>query len=101
VEDSPRWSAEDELDALPHAVLHDGGQLAHVVDAPLKGRAVVLVLPLVGDVSASEMICRTAGVNTASESSWSAPFTGLSPRAFGKRVTVLWSEGADAARQVR
>ncbi|TSB19360.1 IS5/IS1182 family transposase, partial [Streptomyces benahoarensis] len=28
-----------------------------------------------------------AGVITASEPSWIAPFTGLSPRAFGKLVT--------------
>lgn len=37
-----------------------------------------------------------AGVITASEPSWIAPFTGLSPRNFGKLVTVLRREGADA-----
>ncbi|RFC78150.1 transposase [Streptomyces sp. AcE210] len=36
-----------------------------------------------------------AGVITASEPSWIAPFTGLSPRCFGKLVTALRSEGAD------
>jgi hypothetical protein len=56
--------------------------------------------------------CRTAfeqewndhavtGVITASEPSWIAPFTGLSPRAFGKLVTVLRREGADAVRRGR
>lgn len=38
---------------------------------------------------------------TASEPSWTAPFTGLSPRLFGKLVTVLRREGADAARNGR
>jgi hypothetical protein len=42
-----------------------------------------------------------AGVITASEPSWIAPFTGLSPRAFGKLVTVLRREGADAVRKGR
>ncbi|MYX73640.1 transposase [Streptomyces sp. SID3915] len=41
------------------------------------------------------------GVLTASEPSWTAPFTGLSPRAFGKLVTVLRREGADAVRKGR
>jgi hypothetical protein len=41
------------------------------------------------------------GVITASEPSWIAPFTGLSPRAFGKLVTVLRREGADAVRKGR
>ncbi|MCX5613593.1 transposase family protein [Streptomyces sp. NBC_00047] len=36
-----------------------------------------------------------AGVIAASEPSWIAPFTGLSPRQFGKLVTVLRHEGAD------
>jgi hypothetical protein len=40
-------------------------------------------------------------VITASESSWTAPFTGLSPRCFGKLVTVLRREGADAIRKGR
>jgi hypothetical protein len=40
-------------------------------------------------------------VITASEPSWIAPFTGLSPRAFGKLVTVLRREGADAVRKGR
>ncbi|KJY34287.1 transposase, partial [Streptomyces sp. NRRL S-444] len=38
---------------------------------------------------------------TASEPSWIAPLTGLSPRAFGKLVTVLRREGADAVRKGR
>lgn len=38
---------------------------------------------------------------TASEPSWIAPFTGLSPRQFGKLVTVLRREGADAVRKGR
>ncbi|MFD4114203.1 transposase [Streptomyces niveus] len=42
-----------------------------------------------------------AGVITASESSWIAPFTGLSPRLFGKLVAVLRREGADAVRRGR
>ena len=40
-----------------------------------------------------------AGVITASEPSWIAPFTGLGPRQFGKLVTVLRREGADAVRK--
>ncbi|MFD5074547.1 transposase [Streptomyces sp. NPDC058371] len=42
-----------------------------------------------------------AGVITASEPSWIAPFTGLSPRLFGKLVTVLRREGVDVARRGR
>ncbi|MER5778355.1 transposase family protein [Streptomyces sp. NPDC002039] len=42
-----------------------------------------------------------AGVITASEPSWIAPFTGLSPRCFGKLVTVLRREGEDAVRRGR
>jgi hypothetical protein len=42
-----------------------------------------------------------AGVITASESSWIAPFSGLSPRTFGKLVTVLRRQGADAIRKGR
>lgn len=42
-----------------------------------------------------------AGVITASETSWTASLTGLSPRAFGKLVTVLRREGADAVRKGR
>ncbi|WP_406164625.1 transposase [Streptomyces sp. NBC_00996] len=42
-----------------------------------------------------------AGVITASEPSWIAPFTGLSPRAFGKLVTVMRRAGADAVRKGR
>ncbi|UQI45957.1 transposase [Streptomyces sp. HU2014] len=41
------------------------------------------------------------GVITASERSWIAPFTGLSPRCFGKLVTVLRREGADQVRRGR
>ncbi|WP_329021696.1 MULTISPECIES: transposase [unclassified Streptomyces] len=42
-----------------------------------------------------------AGVITASEPSWIAPFSGLSPRAFGKLVTVFRREGADVVRKGR
>ncbi|MEU1300380.1 transposase family protein [Streptomyces shenzhenensis] len=42
-----------------------------------------------------------AGVITASEPSWIPPFTGLSLRTFGKLVTVLRREGADAVRRGR
>jgi hypothetical protein len=39
-----------------------------------------------------------AGVITASELSWIAPFTGLSPRCFGKLVTVVRREIGDESR---
>ncbi|WP_427921590.1 transposase family protein [Streptomyces sp. cg40] len=42
-----------------------------------------------------------AGVITASESSWIVPFTGLSPRQFGKLITALRREGADPVRKGR
>jgi hypothetical protein len=42
-----------------------------------------------------------AGVITALEPSWIAPFTGLSPRCFGKLVTALRVEGADPVRKGR
>lgn len=42
-----------------------------------------------------------SGVIAASEPSWIAPFTGLSPRLFGKLVTLLRREGADAVRRGR
>lgn len=42
-----------------------------------------------------------AGVITASEPSWIAPFTGLSPRLFGKLVGLLRREGADVVRKDR
>jgi hypothetical protein len=42
-----------------------------------------------------------AGVITASEPSWITPFTGLSPRCFGKLITVLRREGADPVRKGR
>ncbi|MFF1900684.1 transposase [Streptomyces sp. NPDC058206] len=42
-----------------------------------------------------------AGVITASEPSWIAPFTGLSPRNFGKLMTALRREGVDRARPGR
>ncbi|GAA2288788.1 hypothetical protein GCM10010145_68630 [Streptomyces ruber] len=42
-----------------------------------------------------------AGVITASEPSWTAPFTGLSPRQFGKLVSALRREGADPVRKGR
>ncbi|MEU5293514.1 IS5 family transposase [Streptomyces umbrinus] len=41
------------------------------------------------------------GVITASEPTWIAPFTGLSPRSFGKLVTALRREGAEPARKGR
>jgi hypothetical protein len=41
------------------------------------------------------------GVITASESSWIAPFTGLSPRQFAKLVTVLRRAGADTVHRGR
>lgn len=42
-----------------------------------------------------------AGVITASEPSWTAPFTGLSPHQFGKLITPLRREGADPVRKGR
>jgi hypothetical protein len=42
-----------------------------------------------------------AGVITASEPSWIAPFTGLSPRQFGKLVTALRRDAVDLARRGR
>lgn len=39
------------------------------------------------------------GVITASEPSWTAPFTGLSPRCLGKLVTTLRRDGADAVHR--
>ncbi|MFG2259556.1 transposase [Streptomyces mirabilis] len=42
-----------------------------------------------------------AGVITASEPSWIAPFTGVSPRCFTKLVTALRREGVDEARRGR
>ncbi|MEU9112778.1 transposase family protein [Streptomyces sp. NPDC048483] len=41
------------------------------------------------------------GVITASEPSWTAPFTGLSPRQFGKLVTATRREGSDPVRKGR
>ncbi|MER5532566.1 transposase [Streptomyces mirabilis] len=38
---------------------------------------------------------------TASEPSWLAPFTGLSPRQFGKLVTAMRSQGTDQVRKGR
>jgi hypothetical protein len=40
-------------------------------------------------------------VITASEPSWIAPFTGLSPRQFDKLITALRREGADPVRKGR
>lgn len=37
----------------------------------------------------------------ASEPPWIAPFSGLSPRAFGKLVTVLRRQGTDTVRKGR
>lgn len=42
-----------------------------------------------------------ADVITASERSWTAPFTGLSPRPFGKLVTAMRREGANPVRKGR
>ncbi|MEV6726437.1 transposase [Streptomyces xanthochromogenes] len=42
-----------------------------------------------------------SGVITASEPSWIAPFTGLSPRQFDKLITALRREGADPVRKGR
>jgi Helix-turn-helix of DDE superfamily endonuclease len=42
-----------------------------------------------------------AGVITASEPSWIAPFSGLSPRQFGRLVTALRREGADPSGKGR
>jgi hypothetical protein len=42
-----------------------------------------------------------AGVIMASEPSWIAPFTGLSPQSFNKLVVELRREGADAQRRGR
>ncbi len=42
-----------------------------------------------------------AGVITASEPAWIAPFSGLSPRQFGKLITALRREGADPVRKGR
>ncbi|MGW2964870.1 transposase [Streptomyces sp. NPDC001220] len=42
-----------------------------------------------------------AGVIAASEPSWIAPFTGLSPRQFRKLITTLRREGADPVRKGR
>jgi hypothetical protein len=42
-----------------------------------------------------------AGVITAAESSWIAPFSGLSPRCFRKLVTALRREGAEPVRKGR
>ncbi|WP_369356131.1 transposase [Streptomyces sp. cg2] len=42
-----------------------------------------------------------AGVITASEPSWITPFTGLSPRCFGRLVAALRREGAEAVRRGR
>lgn len=39
-----------------------------------------------------------AGVITASETSWTVPFTGLSPQAFRKLVTTVRRDGADGSR---
>ncbi|EFE76459.1 hypothetical protein K7395_15440 [Streptomyces filamentosus] len=42
-----------------------------------------------------------AGVITASEPSWTVPFTGLSPRGFGKLMTMVRHEVADEPRRGR
>lgn len=42
-----------------------------------------------------------AGVLTASEPSWTGPFTGLSPRLFRKLVTALRRETAPQVRRGR
>jgi hypothetical protein len=40
-------------------------------------------------------------VITASEPSWTAPFTGLSPRQFSRLITALRTEGAGPVRRGR
>lgn len=47
------------------------------------------------------MIFVWLGVITASEPSWTVPFTGLSPRCFGGLVAALRREGVDEARRGR
>lgn len=47
------------------------------------------------------MISPVSGVITACESFWIAPFTGLSPRAFGKLLTALRREGAGSSGRGR
>lgn len=47
------------------------------------------------------MISSVSGVITASESFWIAPFTGLSPRTFGKLLTALRREGAGSSGRGR
>lgn len=47
------------------------------------------------------MMLGVAGVITASEPSWIGPFTGLSPRCFGKLMTVVRHEVADEPRRGR
>ncbi|MFF6804821.1 transposase [Streptomyces sp. NPDC012616] len=42
-----------------------------------------------------------AGVITVSDPAWMAPFAGMSPRQFGKLLTALRREGADAVRRGR
>jgi hypothetical protein len=42
-----------------------------------------------------------AGVITASDPAWIAPFSGLSPHQFGKLITALRREGADPVRRGR
>lgn len=42
-----------------------------------------------------------AGVITAPEPSWTAPFTGLSPRCFTELVTALRRQGVDEVRRGR
>lgn len=42
-----------------------------------------------------------SGVITASEPSWTAPYTGLSPRQFDKLISALRREGADPVRKGR
>jgi hypothetical protein len=42
-----------------------------------------------------------AGAITASEPSWTAPFTGLSPRVFAQLVRTLRREGVDTTRPGR
>lgn len=44
---------------------------------------------------------RMPAVISASDASWKAPFTGLSPRTFSKLITMLRREGADVPRPGR
>ncbi len=64
-------------------------------------RGALLLRPLPGDLAPGRWGGYKDTARRPSEPSWIAPFTGLSPRVFGKLVTVLRREGADAVRKGR